>query len=41
MKKPRLIDRLITICLGLDLVLAFWCLSASFDYQNQMLALVV
>ena len=37
MKKPRLIDRLITICLCFDLVLAFWWLSVSFDYRNQIL----
>ena len=38
MKKPRLIDRLLTICLCLDLALAFWCLYTSFNYQNQVLA---
>jgi hypothetical protein len=36
--KPRLIDRLLTICLCLDLVLAFWCLSLSYAYHAQMLA---
>ncbi len=38
MTKPRLIDRLLTICLCVILILAFWCLSVSFAYHNQTLA---
>jgi hypothetical protein len=41
MRKPGLVDRLLTICLCLDLVIAFWCLSLRFAYQSQMLALVL
>jgi hypothetical protein len=41
MEKPRLIDRLLTICLCLDLVLGFWCLTLSFAYHNVMLAGVI
>jgi|WetSurMetagenome_2_1015567.scaffolds.fasta_scaffold207170_2 hypothetical protein len=36
--KPSPIDRLLTICIGLDLVLAFWCLSLSYAYHDAMLA---
>jgi hypothetical protein len=39
--KPRLIDRLLTICLCLVLVLAFWCLSTSYAYHHQMLAVML
>jgi hypothetical protein len=41
MQKPRLIDRLITICFCLDLVAAFWCLSIHFSYHSQMLGVVL
>jgi hypothetical protein len=40
MEKPRLIDRLLMICLCLDLALAFWCLSISFDYQDHILTVI-
>ncbi len=36
--KPRLIDRLLTIVLYLDLALAFWCLSINYAYHDRMLA---
>jgi hypothetical protein len=38
MEKPRLIDRLITICLYLDLFIAFWLIFVSYNYQNQILS---
>ena len=38
--KPRLIDRLLTICLCLDLALAFWCLSLRYAYHETMFATV-
>ncbi len=38
--KPSPIDRLLTICLCFDLVLAFWCLSLKFAYHDTMLAVV-
>jgi hypothetical protein len=41
MKKSGLIDRLLTICLCLDLGIGFWCLSLHYAYQSQMFALVV
>jgi hypothetical protein len=37
MKKPRLIDRLLTVCLCFELALAFWWLYSGFNYQNQIL----
>ncbi len=37
MKKPQPIDRLLTICLCIILILAFWCLSLSFAYHNELL----
>jgi hypothetical protein len=37
MEKPRLIDRLLTICLCFNLILAFWWLFVSYNYQNQIL----
>jgi hypothetical protein len=40
MKKPRLIDRLLTIILCVILVLAFWCLSASYAFHDRMLAVI-
>ncbi len=36
--KLRLIDRLLTIFLCLDLALAFWCLFLNYAYHNLMLA---
>ncbi len=36
--KPSPIDRLLTICLCLDLALAFWCLHLSYAYHHTMLA---
>jgi len=36
--KPGLIDRLVTICFCLDLVLAFWCVSLRYAYHEHMLA---
>jgi hypothetical protein len=38
MKKPRLIDRLLTICLCCGLVCAFWYLGVGFNFQTQILA---
>ncbi len=39
--KPRLMDRLLTIFLYLDLVLLFWCLSQHFAYHHRMFAVVL
>jgi len=36
--KPRLIDRLLTIFLCLNLVLALWYLSRWYAFHDQMLA---
>jgi hypothetical protein len=41
MKKPRLFDRLLTICLCVILVLAFWCLSLSYGIPDRMLTPVI
>jgi hypothetical protein len=37
MEKPRPIDRLLMICLLVNLILVFWCLYFNFDYQNHVL----
>ena len=39
--KPKFIDRLLTICLCLDLVLVFWCLSLRYAYHHCMFAVVL
>ena len=36
--KPRLIDRLLTICFCLDLVMVFGCLFLTYAYHDRMLA---
>ncbi len=34
--KPRLIDRLVMICLAVNLALAFWYLSCFYTFQHTL-----
>ena len=38
--KPKLIDRLIMICICFDLVMGFWYISQNFPAHSQMIAAV-
>ncbi|MGQ9687389.1 MAG: hypothetical protein ACUVXF_01165 [Desulfobaccales bacterium] len=35
--KPRLIDRLLTLCLVLDLILGLWYLNHTFSFQYHLI----
>lgn len=35
--KPHLLDRVITILLGINLVIAFWALAVKFPFHNHVI----